>query len=246
MKTIQSEYCDVYIGDLKNKNNLEEVREKVSLYSIKNGIEKYIGRKNEAFYIKEECVPLIKSMYLEKIEVIKHTEKERKICDVIQITFDPEVIDKYLEKNECIKVNPFMVRNWMDDFLDILKKEEGKPINICLFVDIKSTNINKFDREILKNREYEYFHSVVLGGERDKRIKVIDRNDLNKIIEEQKLSSAGLTNSDTVKIGKLLNLDMIVFRTIYDKQSSTKVLKVDTGEILLLKTDTNGLNSYIY
>ena len=72
--------------------------------------------------------------------------------------------------------------------------------------------------------------------ENNDKYKYLDRRHLNKVLEEQKLSSSGLTDSDTVKIGKLLNLDIIVLRLIYNDRLLTKVIKVDTGEVLLFKT----------
>jgi hypothetical protein len=59
---------------------------------------------------------------------------------------------------------------------------------------------------------------------------------LSKVLEEQKLSSSDITDSDSVKLGKILNLDIIVLRLIYKDNKVTKVLKVDTGEVLLFKT----------
>ena len=68
------------------------------------------------------------------------------------------------------------------------------------------------------------------------RLKLVDRKHLKTILEEQKLSTTGLTESDTARLGKLLNLDIIVLRLIYENSKVTKVLKVDTGEVLLFKT----------
>ena len=72
------------------------------------------------------------------------------------------------------------------------------------------------------------------------KYKVVDRRHMTKILEEQKLSSSGLTDSETVKLGKLLNLDIIVLRMIYEESKVTKVLKVDTGEVLLFQTYDEG------
>ena len=65
---------------------------------------------------------------------------------------------------------------------------------------------------------------------------LIERRHLNKVLEEQRFSTSGITDIDTVKVGKILNLDIIVLRLIYENSQVTKVLKVDTGEVLLSKT----------
>ena len=38
LKTVEGEYCDVYLGDLKNKKELNEYRQTVKNMSIKDGI----------------------------------------------------------------------------------------------------------------------------------------------------------------------------------------------------------------
>jgi hypothetical protein len=87
----------------------------------------------------------------------------------------------------------------------------------------------------MENKEEEWFYIMIIRGDEDK-YKLVDRKHLNKILEEQKLSSSGITDNDTVKLGKILNLDIIVIRTIYEESKVTKVLKVDTGEVLLFIT----------
>jgi hypothetical protein len=48
---------------------------------------------------------------------------------------------------------------------------------------------------------------------------------------------SGISNNDTIRIGKILNLDIVVLRIFYDDgKRTTRVLKVDTGEVLFVKT----------
>ena len=88
--------------------------------------------------------------------------------------------------------------------------------------------------EQLENQQENEFFNMTEGDKG--KYRVIDRRHLKNILEEQKLSMTGLTDSDTVKLGKILNLDIIVLRLIYEGSQVTKVLKVDTGEVLLFKT----------
>lgn len=238
MKTVTGEHCEIYLGDMKNKKEMKEVRKKVRLLSVQDGLYNITKNENEATsFIKEECIPYIQDNYIEKVRVISHTEKGRKICDKVQITSDPEVINRYLiYKGDDCKTNIFKMGDIQldEDVIDFIKKE-NKQINIGLVVETKIQNIDTYQKDKLEDKEEEDFHIKVSNKVGDK-VKIIDRRNLNKVIEEQKLSLSGITDSDTVKIGKILNLDMIVLRTLYDKQTTTKLLKVDTGEVLFFRT----------
>lgn len=234
LKTVQGEYCDVYLGDMKNKKELEEFRETVKTKSIKNGLRKLEDKRlNFGLFNDDKCVHHIISQYLEKVVVLNHTEKDRKICETVKITSDPEVLGKYLSLNSCDDWSDLPVKQWFDDVKYILKKTNGK-INIGLIIETKIPDIEVSRREQLENEEEQLFFKMT---ERNKdKYKLVDRRHLSKVLEEQKLSSSGITDSQTLKLGKLLNLDIIVLRLIYDNSRVTKVLKVDTGEVLLFKT----------
>ncbi len=68
-------------------------------------------------------------------------------------------------------------------------------------------------------------------------VKVIERKQLNKVLEEQKLTMLGLTESDNAqKVGKILNVDGIVSGTITyledSKEINARMIEVNTGIIL--------------
>jgi hypothetical protein len=94
------EDCEVYLGDMENKKELDEFRKSVKEYSIGNGLEKLDG-KDKGSYIYPVCVRDIISQYLEKVVVVSHTEEGRRICEKVEITLDPEVINEYLSQNDC-------------------------------------------------------------------------------------------------------------------------------------------------
>ena len=241
MVTVEGEYCDIYLGDLKNKNELNEFRQTVKNMSIKDGILKLIEEPwNE--YKRNEYYQYIIDNYLDKIVVIKHTEKSRKICSKVKIKTDKEVINKYLNYMNHIEdiFDPYEQHHWMDWVMNTLKNvlfgnKEIQQIYIGLIVETIIPNIEEHEKEELVNQEEkEFFESTPL--QLNEKVKIVDRRHLNKVLEEQKFSTSGLTDSDTVKIGKLLNLDIIVLRLIYKDSRVTKVLKVNTGEVLLFKT----------
>ena len=246
LKTVDGEYCDVYLGDLKNKKELEDFRKTVRTNSIENGLGKLTTPKSALYLLyktlegqfPDKCISHVISNYLEKVVVVSHTENDRKICDKVKITFNPEVINKYLNQEICkttsyASYERFMDDPWYDQVDYVLTKKTEK-INIGLIIETKIPGLEVSKREQLENKQEKEFFNMT---ERDKgKYRVIDRRHLKNILEEQKLSMTGLTDSDTVKLGKILNLDIIVLRLIYEGSQVTKVLKVDTGEVLLFKT----------
>ena len=100
-KTVVGEHCDIYLGDMNNKKELEEVRKSVREYSIKDGLEKLDG-KDKGSYIYLLCVRHIIRQYLGKVVVVSHTEEGRKICEKLKITLDPEIINEFLTKEKCL------------------------------------------------------------------------------------------------------------------------------------------------
>lgn len=236
LKTVEGEYCDVFLGDMKNKKELEKVRKSVTRESIKDGLRKhFFDEEDKDWDILDECVHDIITQYLEKVVVISHTKKGRKICEKVELTLDPDVIKKYLSQKSCKNYRPWELyrKGWSWDINDILTKKNDK-INIGLIIETKIPDLDGYKKETLENEEEKHFHKMI-ELKKDK-YKVIDRRHLTKILDEQKLSSSGITDSDTIRLGKILNLDIIVLRLIYENSKVTKVMKVDTGEVLLFKT----------
>jgi len=231
LKTVEHEYCDFYLGDLKNKKKLNEFRKKIKQETIEDYVFKNIS--TSSFWIPDIWVSEIISKYIEKVITVSHTENNRKICDKIKITYDQEVWDKYISKMSVTYSN--LPSSWEYDVNNVLKNKSDK-INIGLIVETKIPGIDSLQKEKLENEQEEEFYKMTQWKENNDKYKYLDRRHLNKVLEEQKLSSSGLTDSDTVKIGKLINLDIIVIRLIYNDRLLTKVLKVDTGEVLLFKT----------
>jgi len=237
MKTVTGEYCDVYLGDMKNKKELDEFRNTLRRRSIENVISTKF-KDHSIRHLTQQCVDYVTENFLEKVIVISHTGKNRKICFNVKITSDPEVINQYYKHNKCIPNIDELHQSWDEDIDTILwtrvLDDKISKLNMSLIIETKIPNIEEYKREQLENeQEKQFFDMIKLYKD---EFKYVDRRHLKTIIEEQKLSSSGLTDSDTVKLGKLLNLDIIVLRLIYENSQVTKVLKVDTGEVLLFKT----------
>jgi len=233
LKTVVGEYCEIYLGDMKNKDELEKVRKTVRERSIINGLFKlYEGDKHRV--IHDRCLRYVIGNYLGKVVVVSHTEKDRKICNKVKITSNPEVIRKYLRQDICIgsAEDYLYYGSWSNDIDNVLKKKSEK-INIGLIIEVKIPDLEVSKREQLENEQEVHFFGMIKRN-RDK-YNFVDRRHLKNILDEQKLSLSGITDSDTVKLGKILNLDIIVLRVWYEGSVTTKVLKVDTGEVLLLK-----------
>ena len=225
-KTIESEHCGTYLGDMKNKKDLDDFRQGEKITLITSGLLTFTDPSKNR--IKFECIRHIFSNYLEKVVVVRHTEKGRNICNKVKITFDPNVVNEYLNRENCIVPN-----SWDEDIDFVLIKKSDK-IKIGLVIETKIPDLDGYKKETLENEEENRFHKMI---DMDKgKYQVVDRRHLTKILDEQKLSSSGITDSETVKLGKILNLDIIVLRLIYENSRVTKVLKVDTGEVLLFKT----------
>jgi len=112
--------------------------------SIENGIRK--KDKTYDFNFTDECITDIINKYLEKIVVLSHTERGRKICDKVKITFDPEVIDKYINQhkflNSC-RWAPFddLIPWWIWDVNEVLTMKSDE-INIGLIIETKIKDLD--------------------------------------------------------------------------------------------------------
>jgi TolB-like protein len=67
-------------------------------------------------------------------------------------------------------------------------------------------------------------------------LRLVERRQLNKILDEQKLSLTGITVEDGQKIGQVLNVDAILSGTIADlsdhQEINARIIDAATGEIL--------------
>ena len=83
----------------------------------------------------------------------------------------------------------------------------------------------------------EYFaERLIMAATGNSRVTLVERRDVQKIIDELKFQLSGLTNTDSVaEIGELLNAEVLIGGTLYlagTYELFLKMLRVETGEIL--------------
>lgn len=84
----------------------------------------------------------------------------------------------------------------------------------------------------------EYFtERLILSSELSDIFTLVERKDIQKILEEQNLQLSGITEGeDAVKIGQILNADVLITGNLFGKEDSfelfLRLVRVETGEIL--------------
>lgn len=84
----------------------------------------------------------------------------------------------------------------------------------------------------------EYFsEQILLAASASENFTLVERKDLNKLMEEMELQLSGLTSEEgTAKLGAILNAEVLISGQLYRKKSRyeiiLKLLRVETGEIL--------------
>ena len=73
MKTVEGEYCDVYMGKMNDKKELDKRRKEVRNHSIINGIYK-VTKSLSGGSFSDKCLDYVISNYLDKVVVVSHTE----------------------------------------------------------------------------------------------------------------------------------------------------------------------------
>ncbi len=90
--------------------------------------------------------------------------------------------------------------------------------------------------ELNVNAEY-FTANLLFAFSLNKTFKAIERDDLQKIIEEQKLQLTGLTDLDkAVEVGKIMGADMLIAGELFETDECfelyVKLLNVETAEVL--------------
>lgn len=237
-KDFMSEYCDVYKGNVKNKKNLDAFKKSVSV-KAKESVLKELVKESQLSNTTPECIKKVISDYYEKVEVLRRIdradEKGRKICEKVKVTLNPDEIVKYLNQETCLKGwgAGKAYTDWCYDVDKAIPLKAGK-INVGLIIEIQNPNIDARQKEEMENEEEKQF--LDMAGHNTGKYNVLDKNSLIQAAEEHKISLDGITENDILRLGKLLDLDIIVQRLIYKDSKVTKVRKINTGKILLSNT----------
>lgn len=83
----------------------------------------------------------------------------------------------------------------------------------------------------------EYFSErITMAGAESSRFTLVERKDMQKIIDEMKLQLSGITDDENVtKIGELLNAELLISGSLYEREGYElflKLLRVESGEVL--------------
>jgi hypothetical protein len=105
-----------------------------------------------------------------------------------------------------------------------------KPLKIGVLVNNRnnpSREYNVFIDEVQKRLIESYNNEALI---------VVERSFLEHIIEEQKLIASGLTENESLNIGKLAGLDLLLLYIIYSDCITIKLLNIFNGQILAIQT----------
>lgn len=106
---------------------------------------------------------------------------------------------------------------------DDIKKYKVNTITILEFANNNPDRFKKYHPEASEVTR-DAIETVFLGF----GYNVVERSKLNQVIKEQKLSLTGLTKEDEVKVGKLLNADVVVIGAVtgyMQGQTNTSVVR---------------------
>jgi TolB-like protein len=126
----------------------------------------------------------------------------------------------------------------------------------ALFAQVTVISVSDFTMES-DNSEYKYLGkgiSRLVAGELRKsgKVKLVEREDLKKILEEQELSLSDLMDSSKqVQLGKMLSAQFVVMGEIIDMGRtsvliSVRMASVETGEVVWQEEKKETLAAYDY
>jgi Mg-chelatase subunit ChlD len=96
--------------------------------------------------------------------------------------------------------------------------------------------VSETDSGLSKQAEY-FSEAMLLSAMKSKPFVIVDRKDIQKILEEQQLQYSGLADeAKAVKLGAILGAEVMVVGKLYLKDGKyeifLKLLRVETGEVL--------------
>lgn len=111
--------------------------------------------------------------------------------------------------------------------------------SLSLFAQDKSIAVLKFDSEESLSDSCKTIENLFIS-EFGKILyyQIVERNNLDQIIEEQKFQLSGFTNiNNAIEIGNILNVNYVVIGTLEEAAMSylitAKLINVETGEIIV-------------
>lgn len=135
------------------------------------------------------------------------------------------------QSSTVVRDTPKNLNDGLTDLSEQISKDltenQKKRIAVVEFVDLKG-NVTDFGRYLSEKLITKLFQT--------KKFKVVERQLLNKVIDEQKLSLTGIIDATTAqKLGKLLGVDAIAAGSISDLTKSMEInarlISTETGEV---------------
>lgn len=167
---------------------------------------------------------------LEKI-VIKFVKE-----DIANATNSSAIDDDYFEANKIKEETKEQTMSKLFDkaFSQIVDYSSTKlDQNTLSVLPTATTNINK---NLKLNAEY-FGEQLLLSIKKSKTFKIVERNDIQKILNEHKLQDSGLLDeTKVIKFGKLVGAEFLLMSKIYIKKDKyeiyIKLVKVSTAEVV--------------
>ncbi len=103
-------------------------------------------------------------------------------------------------------------------------------------VDFEEQNVSAMDARVITG----FLRTAFVNA---KKYRIVDRNNMERILEEQQFQMSGCTTSEcAVKLGKLLNVKQLIIGSISNLMNifyiSANVVDVETGEIIISKIES--------
>lgn len=126
---------------------------------------------------------------------------------------------------------------------DLLQERSGASKPSCAFMplttDYKNSQVDNYITDALTEAMFN-------AG----KIKIIERSNLESILEEQKFQSSGLVNEVTAKsIGMIAGVDFVCYGTLKDTGNSfmvnARIVDVETGELCAISRTTVSKDEYL-
>ncbi|MFH1562991.1 MAG: FlgO family outer membrane protein [Nitrospirota bacterium] len=179
--------------------------ENASMYEKQNKWELAIGEYSELEKISSSIssVGLNPEDYFPLAMVLK--KKELTIKSIPKQEVKPQVIKTFDER----------IDELVQQISSAMIEKKKVTIAVVEFTDLNG-NVNEFSRYLAEELITRLFQTG--------KFKVIERRQLNKVIEEQKLSLTGMIDPDSAKtLGKILGVEAIVTGSMADLQDSVKL-----------------------
>lgn len=156
-----------------------------------------------------------------------------RIAKALHVELSPEEREKLMSEKPDIE--SFKRYIMAQGTVEVVTKKPGEGVTA-----ISAMALTDFDNSS-KIAEYDWMKSAIPGSlytelKAKSKINLIERNQIDKALEEMKLASIGLIEENAPKLGKMLGADAVltgIYQISGDSiRIDAKIVKVETGEVL--------------